>query len=211
MTRKLDAEREKLKEEIEKRLNEQHRFKDLEKEKLIEAMKNQIEELKRKAEQGSQQLQGEVLEIELEELLNKNFPYDTIMPVPKGLRGADVIQNVCTPSGQQCGTIIWESKRTKAWSDAWIDKLKEDQREAKSDIAVIVSIALPKDMTGIGQINGVWVTDFTLAIGLAEALRVTLIEVAKTKTSAEGKSSKMEMLYEYLSGPEFRQQIEGIV
>jgi hypothetical protein len=211
VTRKLDAEREKLKEEIEKRLNEQHRFKDLEKEKLIEAMKNQIEELKRKAEQGSQQLQGEVLEIELEELLNKNFPYDTIMPVPKGLRGADVIQNVCTPSGQQCGTIIWESKRTKAWSDAWIDKLKEDQREAKSDIAVIVSIALPKDMTGIGQINGVWVTDFTLAIGLAEALRVTLIEVAKAKTSAEGKSSKMEMLYEYLSGPEFRQQIEGIV
>ena len=124
-------------------------------------MKNQIEYLKRKAEQGSQQLQGEVLEMELEELLNKNFPYYTIMPVPKGLRGADVIQNVCTPSGQQCGTIIWESKRTKAWSDAWIDKLKEDQREAKSDIAVIVSIALPKDMTGIGQINGVWVTDFT--------------------------------------------------
>jgi len=211
VTRKLDAEREKIKEDIEKRLAEEHRLKDLEKEKLIESMKTQIEELKRKAEQGSQQMQGEVLEIELEELLNRNFPYDTIAPVPKGMRGADVIQRVCTPSGQKCGTIIWESKRTKAWSDGWIDKLKEDQREAKADIAVIVSVTLPKDITGIGQINGVWVTDYNLAIGLAAALRTVLIEVAKAKTSAEGKTGKMEMLYEYLSGPEFRQQIEGIV
>ena len=211
VTRKLDAEREKIKEDIEKRLAEEHRLKDLEKEKLIESMKTQIEELKRKAEQGSQQMQGEVLEIELEGLLKKNFPHDEVIPVPKGMRGADVIQRVCTPSGQKCGTIIWESKRTKAWSDGWIDKLKEDQREAKADIAVIVSVTLPKDITGIGQINGVWVTDYNLAIGLAAALRTVLIEVAKAKTSAEGKTGKMEMLYEYLSGPEFRQQIEGIV
>jgi len=211
VTRKLDAEREKIKEDIEKRLAEEHRLKDLEKEKLIESMKTQIEELKRKAEQGSQQMQGEVLEIELEGLLKKNFPHDEVIPVPKGMRGADVIQRVCTPSGQKCGTIIWESKRTKAWSDGWIDKLKEDQREAKADIAVIVSVTLPKDITGIWQINGVWVTDYNLAIGLAAALRTVLIEVAKAKTSAEGKTGKMEMLYEYLSGPEFRQQIEGIV
>lgn len=211
VTRKLDAEREKLKEEVEKRVTEQHKFKDLEKEKLIESMKNQIEELKRKAEQGSQQLQGEVLEIELEELLKTNFRHDNILPVPKGMRGADVMQKVCTPSGQQCGTIIWESKRTKAWSDSWIDKLKEDQRDAKADIAVIVSTILPKDITGIGQINGVWVADYTLATGLATALREVLIEIAKVKTSEKGKTGKMEMLYEYLSGPEFRQQIEGIV
>lgn len=211
VARKLDAEREKIKEDIEKKVNEQHKFKDLEKEKLIDAMKNQIEELKRKVEQGSQQLQGEVLEIELEEILKSSFRHDRILPVPKGMRGADVMQIVCTPSGQQCGTIIWESKRTKAWSDSWIDKLKEDQREAKADIAVIVSVTLPKDITGIGQINGVWVTDYTLAIGLATALRAVLVEVAKVKTSVEGKAGKMEMLYEYLAGPEFRQQIEGIV
>jgi len=211
VARKLDAEREKLKEDIEKRISEQHRLKDLEKDKLIEAMKTQIEELKRKAEQGSQQMQGEVLEIELEGLLKKNFPHDEVIPVPKGMRGADVIQRVCTPYGQQCGTIIWESKRTKAWSDSWIEKLKEDQRNAKADIAVIVSVTMPKDITGIGQINGVWVTDYTLATSLAMALRMVLIEVAKVKTAIEGKSGKMEMLYEYLSGPEFRQQIEGIV
>jgi len=211
VARKLDAEREKLKEDIEKKVNEQHRLKDREKDKLIETMKTQIEELKRKAEQGSQQMQGEVLENELEELLKTKFRHDIVLPVPKGMRGADVIQKVITSSGQPCGTIIWESKRTKTWSDSWIDKLKEDQREAKADIAVIVSTTLPKDITGIAQINGVWVTNYTLATGLAVALRSGLIEVAKVKTSIEGKSGKMEMLYEYLSGPEFRQQIEGIV
>jgi len=209
--RQIDSEREKIREDVSKKIMEQHRLKDLEREKLIRDMQHQIEELKRKAEQGSQQRQGEVLEIELEELLQTNFPHDTVRPVPKGMRGADVIQQVCTPSGQACGIIIWESKRTKTWSDGWIEKLKEDQREAKADIAAIVSTVLPKDAAGIIQIGGVWIADYTLAAGLAMALRAGLIQVASVRTSLAGKREKMDMLYEYLSGPEFRQQIGGIV
>jgi hypothetical protein len=127
------------------------------------------------------------------------------------MKGADVIQRVCSPNGQVCGTIIWESKRTKTWSDVWIDKLKEDQREARADIAVIISTVLPKGASSIIQLNGVWVTDYTLAVGLALALRSGLMQIASAKYSLVGKNEKMEMLYEYLAGPEFRQQIEGIV
>ena len=167
-------------------------------------MKKQIEDLKTRAELGSQQLQGEVLELELEELLRQHFIHDSVLPVPKGMKGADVIQRVCSPTGQVCGTIIWESKRTKAWSDNWVDKLKEDQREAKADIAVIISTVLPRGVSGIIQSNGVWVTDYSLAVGLAMALRSGLMQVASAKSSLVGKSEKMEMLYEYLAGPEFQ-------
>ena len=211
VARKIDAERQKIREEAQKSSEEQHRLKDLEKEKLINDMRGQIEELKRKAEQGSQQAQGEVLELELESLLKEHFRHDTILPVPKGMRGADVIQRVCTPSGQVCGTIIWESKRTKVWSDTWLEKLKEDQREARADIAVIVTTALPKDACAIGDMSGVWVCDYGLAVGLAMALRSGLLQVAAAKTSMVNKGEKMDMLYEYLCGPEFRQQIAGIV
>jgi hypothetical protein len=127
------------------------------------------------------------------------------------MRGADVMQRVCSTTGQVCGTIIWESKRVKNWSDGWIEKLKEDQREAKADIAVLVSTVLPRGITGIHQQNGVWIADYTLAIGLATALRHGLMEIAAAKTSMEGRSEKLEMLYDYLSGPQFRQQIEAIV
>ena len=209
--RRLEAERQKIREEVQKKTEEEHRFKELERERLIESLKSQIEELKRKAEQGSQQLQGEVLEIELEEVLTRSFPHDEILPVPKGIRGADVIQVVRTPSGQRCGTIVWETKRTKNWNDAWIDKLKEDQREIKAEVAVIVSTALPSGVLGFAHINGVWVSDVKFAHGLAVALRSGLIEVAKVRASMEGRSEKIEMLYSYLSGQEFRQQIEGIV
>ncbi len=212
VARKLDAERQKIREEVTQRVGEQHKLKDAERDKLIDDMKKQIEELKTKAELGSQQLQGEVLELELEELLRQHFVHDSIAPVPKGMRGADVIQRVCSPNGERCGTIIWESKRTKAWSDSWIDKLKEDQREAKADVAVIISTVLPKGASGlIQQVNGIWVADYTLAVGIAMALRSGLIQVASAKSSLVGKGEKMEMLYEYLAGPEFRQQIEGIV
>lgn len=211
MTRRLDGEREKVRSEAIRQVTDEHRFKDLEKEKIIDDMRKQIEDLKRKAEQGSQQLQGEVLELKLEEMLRERFPHDTIEPVPKGLRGADVIQTVRTTAGQPCGTIIWESKRTKAWSNGWIEKLKEDQREAKADMAAIISTTLPDNLSGIGCTEGVWITDFSLVIGLALALRESMVRVAQVKRSMEGKGEKMEMLYEYLSGSEFRQQIEGIV
>jgi len=211
MTRKLDDEREKIKEETLTIFTEEHRLKDLEKDKKMDDMRKQIDELKRKAEQGSQQLQGEVLELELEEMLKANFPLDNLEPVGKGKRGADILQRVHNQSGQYCGTIIWESKRTKGWSDGWIDKLKEDQREAKAEIAVLVTTALPKEVNNFTQINGTWVTNFPLAICLAGPLRITLIQVANAKLSEVGKYEKMEVLYSYLSGPEFRQKVEAIV
>jgi hypothetical protein len=209
--RKLDEERERMREEITKSVAEDHRLKDMEKDKKMNDMLRQIEELKRKAELGSQQLQGEVLELELEEMLKINFPLDNMEPVGKGKRGADILQRVHNQSGQYCGTIIWESKRTKGWSDGWIDKLKEDQREAKAEIAVLVATALPKEVNSFGYINGVWVSNPTIAVCLAMALRMNLIQVANAKMAAVDKGEKMEVLYNYLSGKEFGQRVEAIV
>lgn len=211
VVRKLDEEKSRIREEIAKALEEEHRLKDLEKEKQIKDMLKQIEELKRKAEQGSQQLQGEVLELDLEDALKTNFPLDQIEPVAKGKKGADLLQRVYNNYGRPCGTIIWESKRTKGWSEGWIEKLKDDQREAKAEIAVLVTTTLPKEVNHFEMINGVWVTHPTLAICLAMALRTNLIQLANTRLSAIGKNEKMEALYSYLSGPEFSQRIEAIV
>lgn len=211
VARRIDEERRRIQEEAEKRSSEQYRLKDAEKDKIIDDLKRQAEDLRRKAEAGSQQLQGEVAELSLEETLRVSFPADSIEEVPKGIRGADVIHKVCNQAGQSCGTLIWESKRTKAWSDSWIDKLKEDQREVKAEVAVLVSSVLPKGLHGFARINGVWVCDHSLSTCLAHALRTGLMEVAAAKLAATGKSEKMEMLYEYLSGQEFRQQVEGIV
>ncbi|MBW2637012.1 MAG: DUF2130 domain-containing protein, partial [Deltaproteobacteria bacterium] len=211
MARKLDEEREKIREAAARTVTDEHRLKDLEKEKQISDLRKQIEELRRKAEQGSQQMQGEVLELELEEILKINFSSDIIEPVPKGIRGADVVQKVHSQTGQYCGTIIWESKRTKAWSDTWIQKLKDDQREVRADIAVLLSIALPKDVNNFAYTDGIWVTDYSSIIGLTIALRMNLIQVAMTKLSSVGKQEKMEVLYTYLSGTEFRQKVEAIV
>ena len=182
-----------------------------EKEHTILAMQKQIEELKRKAEQGSQQLQGEVQEIELETMLGSTFPHDVITPVAKGELGADALQNVNTPYGQSCGQILWESKRTKNWSDGWLAKLRDDQRAAKAEIAILVSQALPKDLETFGQIDGIWVTHPRYAIPLAMTLRHTLIEVANTRKIGEGQQTKMEILYQYLTGPRFRHRVEAIV
>ncbi len=211
VARRIDGERKRIQEEAEKRALEQFRLKEADKDKIIDDLKRQAEELKRKADAGSQQLQGEVAELSLEETLRVSFPLDCIEEVPKGIRGADVIHKVCDQTGQSCGALISESKRTKAWSDGWIDKLKEDQREVKAEVAVLVSQVLPKGLLGFARINGVWVCDHSLAICLAHALRAGLIEISAAKLSATGKSEKMEMLYEYLSGPEFKQQVEGIV
>jgi len=209
--RTLEKERKKIRDEATEKAAEEHRLKDREKDKQLEDMKKQIDELKRKAEQGSQQAQGEVLELELEDILKVNFPQDSIEPVPKGVKGADVLQGVYNSNGQLCGTIIWESKRTKTWSDGWLEKLREDQREARADEAAIVSVVLPKGLNHIGNVDRVWVTDFSSAVGLATALRATLIQVAQARTALIGKSEKMELIYNYLSGPEFKQRIEAIV
>lgn len=211
VVRKVDEERRKVEEEVASRIVEENRAKDIEKEKQLSDLRKQIEDLKRKAEQGSQQTQGEAIELELEEILRVNFPYDQIEPVGKGIKGADILQRVHTSTGQFCGTIIWESKNTKAWSDGWIEKLKDDQRTAKAEIAALATIVLPKDVSHFSCIEGVWVTDFSTVIGVASALRANLSQVAITRLATEGKSDKMEMLYGYLSGTEFKQRVEAIV
>jgi hypothetical protein len=131
--------------------------------------------------------------------------------VAKGIKGADVVQRVNTSSGQSCGTIIWESKNTKTWSDSWIPKLKDDQRALKAEIAVLASMVLPKGISHFANVDGVWVTDFSTVIGVASALRTNLAQVSMARLAAEGKSSKMEVLYAYLSGTEFKQRVEAIV
>ncbi len=182
-----------------------------EKEQTILGMQKQIEELKRKSEQGSQQLQGEVQELQLEALLRSSFPHDSVTPVPKGEFGGDAIQHVAAPSGQQCGKILWESKRTRNWSDGWLQKLRDDQRIAKADAAILVSQALPKTIDTFGQIDGVWVTSPKCSVALAIAVRHLLIEVAGARKSGEGQVTKMEAMYQYLTGPRFRHRVEAIV
>ncbi len=183
----------------------------LEKEEQISSMQRQIEDLKRKAEQGSQQLQGEVLELELESLLRSKFPLDLIEPVPKGEFGGDVLQRVLGISGQACGTILWESKRTKNWSDGWLAKLRDDQRSANAELALLVSNVLPKGVTAFDHVDGIWVAESRCAVPVAIALRQSLIEIAKVRQAGDGQQTKMELVYEYLTGPRFRHRVEAIV
>ncbi len=203
----LGMVRDKAKQEAEEGL----KLRVLEKEEQIASMQRQIEELKRKAEQGSQQLQGEVQELELEALLRSKFPRDIIEPVAKGEFGGDVLQRVIGPQGQHCGTILWESKRTKNWSDTWLPKLRDDQRAAKAEIALIVSHVLPKGVETFDLVDGVWVTESRCAISVAIALRQTLIELAAARQASDGQQTKMEMVYQYLTGPRFRHRVEAIV
>jgi hypothetical protein len=203
----LTAIREQAKKEAEEGL----KLKVMEKEQTIASMQIQIEELMRRAEQGSQQLQGEVQELELEALLRTRFPRDTIEPVPKGEYGDDALQRVFGPLGQLCGTVLWESKRTKNWSDGWLVKLRDDQRAAKAEIAVIVSQTLPKGVDSFDLIEGVWVTHSRSMLSVAVALRHSLIEIASARQALEGQQTKTEMVYQYLTGPRFRHRVEAIV
>jgi hypothetical protein len=203
----LTATRDQAKKEAEEAL----KFKVMEKEQTITSMQKQIEELKRRAEQGSQQLQGEVQELELEALLTSKFPQDQIQPVAKGEHGGDVLHRVAGSFGQPCGTILWESKRTKNWSDGWLTKLREDQRQAKAEIAIIVSQVLPKEVETFEFIDGVWVAHPKVALPVAIAMRNTLMEVASARQASEGQQTKMEMVYQYLMGPRFRQRVQAIV
>lgn len=187
------------------------KLKVMEKDQTIASMQQKIEELKQKADQGSQQLQGEVQELELENLLRVKFPFDGIEPVAKGEFGGDVLQRVVSPGGQPSGSILWESKRTKNWSDAWLTKLREDQRSAKAEIAVLVSQVLPKGVEAFDVIDGVWVTSPRAAIPVATALRHTLLQVNMARQVSEGQQSKTEMVYQYLTGPRFKQRVEAIV
>jgi len=191
--------------------SDEFKLKVAEGEQTIAAMARQIEELKRKAEQGSQQLQGEVQELELEAMLRAKFPRDAIEPVPKGEHGGDALHRVFGPAGQPCGTILWESKRTRNWSDAWLPKLREDMRAAGAEIAVIVTQALPKGTDTFDLVDGVWVTSFACAVPVGVALRQTMIELSAARAAGEGQQTKMELVYQYLTGPRFKHRVDAIV
>jgi hypothetical protein len=176
----------------------------------MEQQQKLIEELKRKSEQGSMQLQGESQEVLLEEILKEHFPFDVIEEVGKGVEGADCLQLIRNNSGVVCGKIIYESKRTKAWSNSWIDKLKADKRNSAADVAILVSQVFPKDMDKFGERDGVWVCNFNEVSGVAYLLRNGIINIHDANKKQENKGEKMQMLYEYLTGNEFRGQMEAI-
>ena len=205
----LNAVREKTRAEVE----EQLKLKVMEKDETIASLGRTVEDLKRKVEQGSQQLQGEVQEMQLEATLKELFPSDDITPVAKGEHGGDIVQKVMTSAGELAGTIIWESKRTKAWNHTWLPKLRDDQRAAKADLAILVSTVLP---TGVEQfsadwIDGIWVIALRVVKPMAIAMRQQLLEVSGARRSAEGQGTKMELVYSYLTGPRFRQRVQAIV
>ena len=182
-----------------------------EKDQTIFSMQQKIEELKQKAEQGSQQLQGEVQELELENLLRSKFPFDVVEPVPKGEFGGDALQRVNSAGATPCGTILWEFKRTKNWSDGWLAKLREDQRSAKAEVCVLVSQVLPKGVEAFDLMEGVWVASPRVIIPVAMMLRQGLLQLSQTRALSEGQHTKTEMVYQYLTGPRFKQRVEAIV
>ena len=209
LQRKLDEERRRIADETAARIAKEQHQKDLESAKREADLLRTIEDLKRKAEQGSQQTQGEVVELELENFLKSQFSGDQVEPVAKGIRGADVIQRVFR-NGKAYGTIIWESKQTKLWSDGWIDKLRDDQRQAKADVAVLLTATLPKGVSTFAQVNGIWVTNHLCMPSLAATLRWAMIQHGLARSLTEGTEGKMKTLYDYLTGPEFRQRIQAI-
>lgn len=210
--RKIDAKEKEIEEKVLRQAVEDHRLKDLEKDKKISDLQNQLEDALIRTKLGSQQLQGEVLELDLEAALRSAFPSDEIEPVGKGVRGADVRQIVKSPKGFVCGVILWESKRTRAWTDSWIGKLKDDLRADKANIPVIVSQALPDAArSGFGVKDGVWVVGFPLILPLATILRKNLLDVGFQKVVSAHKGDKADYLYEYVTSHEFRQQLEALV
>lgn len=211
MERKMDEEKERLSQAIRKAAEEEFRMKMLEKDKQLEQAQRQADDLKRKLDQGSMQIQGDVQENDLRDALRTTFIGDVIEDVPTGIRGADLIQTVQTQFGQKCGIILWESKNTKAWVGDWIKKLKSDQGLAKADVCILVSKTLPEGVGSFGLLEGVWVCEYAFALPLAETLRVTLQEVHKIKQASVGKGEKMEALYEYLTGNQFKNRVENIV
>ncbi|WQX92281.1 DUF2130 domain-containing protein [Helicobacter pylori] len=207
LNEKLDLEREK----IEKALHEKNELKFKQQEEQLEMLRNELKNAQRKAELSSQQLQGEVQELAIEEFLRQKFPLDSIEEIKKGQRGGDCIQVVHTREFQNCGKIYYESKRTKEFQKAWVEKLKSDMREIGADVGVIVSEALPKEMERMGLFEGVWVCSFEEFKGLSAVLREGVIQVGLAKKSQENKGDKMDLLYHYLTSSEFSMQVNAII
>jgi hypothetical protein len=208
--RKLSADRERIRQAARDQLLEEHRLKDAEKNKQLEDMRHQIEELKRKSEQGSPHLLGGAQELELERSLRAHFPRDVIEPVKSGVRGADVLQRVIADSGHECGTILWESKRVRNWSDKWIDKLIEDKEAANADVAVLVTNALPVYISHMGTVRGILVTSFRLAACLAETLRANIAMLARTRLALSAQDDQKSRVFQFFTSPEFHSLITTI-
>ena len=211
MQKKLETEEEKIKIEAQKKAEEENRQKLLQKDKQLQDTLKELEDARRKLQQGSQQLQGEAFELAFEETLIKEFTNDKIIPVAKGVKGGDVVQEVWDKNGNFCGKILWELKNTKTWSEQWIDKLKSDQRNVIAEYSVLISQVVPQDIDSAKFYKGVWVTKHSFVIALACSLRLNLIQVAMAKRAAEGKKDKMDILYSYLSSTEFKHRIEALI
>jgi hypothetical protein len=209
--RKLDVERKKIEEQARSAASEEVGRREAQWKAQLESAQREAADLKRKLEQGSQQLQGEALELSLETLLKSAFPLDEILPVPKGVNGADLVQRVRSPSGLVCGTILWEAKQTKAWQPAWLRKLKDEQREIGAELAVIVTAAMPKEAREpFLREADVWVTRFDAARPLAEALRASLVELHKQRQANLGRNEKAELIYNYICSPQFVQRLKSV-
>lgn len=212
VARKLDEKRRDWEAQVRQLAAEEQQLKLREKEKTIEDLKRLLEEARRKSEQGSQELQGEVLEVDIQTALAAQFPRDVIRPVPKGAQGADLLQEVRDAALASCGLIVWETKNTKHWQPAWIGKLRDDQRACGAALAVLVTAALPPEArAGFAFIDGVWVASLTAWPALAFALREQLLQVAFARNATTGMNEKMEALYRYLAGDAFRHRVEAIV
>ena len=207
---KISAEVRKLEEQKGSAKETEYQLRMKEMEKQLEDQKKLVDEMKRKAEQGSMQMQGEVQELLLENLLRGSFPFDVIMEVGKGARGADCIQTIRNQFGQECGKIIYESKRAQHFANDWIEKLKAEMRTQGAEVAVIVTQAMPKDMEQFGEKNGVWICSFAEVRALAHILRDGIIKIYNATRSQENKGDKMHLLYDYLTGQEFAEQWKAI-
>jgi hypothetical protein len=212
MQKKLTEEEGKIRERAFKEASDKQRLDLAAKDKTISDLQRGLEEAQRKIAQGSQQLQGEILELDLEEALASAFRDDAIMPVAKGVRGGDIKHIVRSPLGTTCGVMLWEIKRTKSWSDGWLDKLKEDLRNEKANIPIIVTQAMPRHISeDMGQLSGVWICKPNLAIILGTLLRKCLLDAARQKALAENRGDKAEALYTFVTSHEFIQQVESMV
>lgn len=208
--KKLVLEEEKIRAEVKSKVEEEHTLKDAEKDKLISDMKRDLDETKKRLEQGSQQTQGEVLELEFQKTLHSEFPLDSISEIKKGLHGADILQVVVDKNNQECGKILWETKNGE-WSNQWQAKLREDQRNAGAELAGLVCTNLPKDIKNFTYKDGVWVSSFSASLSLAYALRFSLIHVNKVRMTVAAKGEKKDELFDYVTSLQFTHRVEAMM
>ncbi len=211
--RELDAERKNIRQKALTEADEKHDLERREKEELINGLKKQIDNLNQKITQGSQQMQGEVQELVLEDFLKEKFPFDEFVPVATGKAGADILQRVRNEWGYTCGAILWESKRTKNWNNSWYAKLNEDRQVAKADFGILVSRVLPEGVKDFDHLNGVWITCTSRSViaGLATTLRLSIFEIANERSRTQNRGSKIDDLYNYVTSPDFRERVIAVV